>query len=228
MVKLIQRHFFIGMIGAVLLSIFWLSRPDWVAEMRLWKAVGDASLIFLYVTLMLGPVVRFAPQVGKLLSYRRELGIWFAILAILHTILILNGWARWDFKRFMGYEFIPQMDRMVRLESGFGLANLLGLLAVVLALPLMATSADWAVRALGASAWKFLHYGAYTIFYLVVLHTAYFMYIHFTASFHRSPPPNANWFQIPFAVLTASVIALQVAAFIKTLRRRRVRGSTLE
>ena len=64
---------------------------------------------------------------------------------------------------------------------------------------------------------------AYTIFYLVVMHTAYFMYIHFTESFHRASPPNANWFQVPFAVLTAIVIGVQIAAFIVTTKRRKVR-----
>jgi len=191
--------------------------------MRFWRAVGDASLILLYLTLIIGPATRFFHQVGKLVPYRRELGIWFGIFAVLHTILILNGWARWDVERFMGYEFIPEMGRMVRLESGFGMANLLGLVAVVLALPLVATSTDWAVRSLGGSAWKFLHYNAYIVFYLVALHTAYFMYIHFTLSFHRPPPPNPNWFQIPFAVLTAMVLALQAGAFIKTVRDQKAR-----
>ena len=83
----------------------------------------------------------------------------------------------------------------------------------------MATSADWATRALGAGSWKFIRYGAYTIFYMVVLHTAYFMYIHYTTSFHRTVP-EPNWFQVPFAVLTAIVVALQAAAFLKTIARQ--------
>lgn len=123
----------------------------------------------------------------------------------------------------MDYEFIPQAGQSVRLESGFGMANLLGLLAVLIALPLMATSADWAIRALGGQAWKFLHYSTYTIFYLVVLHTAYFLYIHFTMSFHRPPPPDPNWAQIPFALLTVGVIGLQAWAFVATVNRRRNR-----
>ncbi len=225
--RVLRRRAIFGIVGVVLISLFWLSRPDWSGEMRFWRAVGDASLIFLYLTLILGPAARLFPPAGELLSYRRELGIWFGVFAILHTVLILNGWARWNVLRFMGYESFPGLDRMVRLESGFGMANLLGLLAVLLTLPLMVTSADWAVRALGGSAWKFLHYGAYTIFYLVVMHTAYFMYIHFTVSFHRAPPPNANWFQIPFVVLTALVLALQVGAFLKTVRQQRLRAKRL-
>jgi sulfoxide reductase heme-binding subunit YedZ len=177
--------------------------------------------MLLYITLALGPVARFIPRFWLLLPYRRELGIWFGISAIVHTVIIFDGWVNWDVAQFMGYQFIPQLGRTVRLESGFGMANILGLLAVLLTLPLMATSADWAMRGLGGASWKFLHYGAYTIFYLVVLHTAFFLYIHYTDSFHRTTPDEANWFQIPFAILTLAVITLQAGAFFKTVRRQR-------
>ena len=222
---LIARHSVVGLIGALLTYLFWLSRPELVAEMRFWRAVGDASLIFLYVTLALGPATRFLPSISMFLPYRRELGVWFGIFAIVHTIIIFDGWVQWDVFQFMGYQFVPQLQQMVRLEAGFGMANILGLLAVLMVLPLMATSADWATRKLGGSSWKFLHRGAYTIFYLVALHTAYFLYIHYTASFHREPPPNANWFQIPFAVLTMAMLTLRAGAFIKTVRQRTRRTS---
>lgn len=97
----------------------------------------------------------------------------------------------------MGYQFVPQVGRTVRLEPGLGMANLLGLLAVMITLPLIATSADWAMRDLGRSSRKFLHYGAYTIFYLVVLHTVYFLYIHYTASFQRAAPADPTGFRFP-------------------------------
>lgn len=222
--KSIRRHLAVASFGALLVYLFWLSRPDWTSEMRFWRAVGDGSLILLYLTLALGPVARFIPKTGVFLPYRRELGVWFGILAIVHTVIILDGWALWDVSIFMGYQYIPAIDRVVRLESGFGMANILGLLAVLIALPLMVTSADWASRALGAGSWKFLHYSAYSIFYMVALHTAYFMYIHFTTSYHRTVP-ESNWFQIPFAVLTTIVIALQVGAFLKTVARQRRRMS---
>ena len=67
MLGLFRRHVIVGSAGAVLIYIFWLSRPDWVGEMRFWKAVGDASLILLYLTLILGPAARFvqAPAVSS-------------------------------------------------------------------------------------------------------------------------------------------------------------------
>ena len=224
MAYLIRRHLIVGLIGAGLTYVFWLTRPEWSSEMRFWRAVGDGSLILLYMALVVGPAARFVPRARILLPYRRELGIWFGIFAIIHTIIILDGWVLWDFYQFMGYQYIPAIDQTVRMESGFGMANILGLFAVLIALPLMATSTDWATRALGASAWKFLHYGAYTIFYAVALHTAYFLYIHYTMSFHRTVP-DPNWFQIPFAVLTAILVALQIGAYFKTVagHRRRMR-----
>ena len=71
----------------------------------------------------------------------------------------------------------------------------------------------------------YAHGGAYVIFYLVLIHTAYFLFIHFTLSFHKEPPP-VDWFRIPFVVLGATVIALQTAAFVKTVAadRRTMNG----
>jgi methionine sulfoxide reductase heme-binding subunit len=178
------------------------------------------------MALVLGPLTKFVPRMRVFLSYRRELGIWFGVFAIAHTIIILDGWVQWEFLQFMGYQYIPAIDQTVRMESGFGMANILGVLAVLLAIPLMMTSADWATRALGASAWKFLHYTAYTIFFAVALHTAYFLYIHYTMSFHRTVP-EPNWFQIPFAVLTGILIALQTGAFVKTVASGRRRSDRL-
>lgn len=215
------RHVVVGGVASLLVYGFWLSRPQWVAEMRLWRAIGDASLILLYVTLVMGPLARFVPQSAGWLRYRRETGAWFGFLAMAHTVLILNGWARWDLKTFLGYAFIPELGRFVRLESGFGLANLVGLTAMLITLPLVATSADWAVRALGGGAWKVLHYLSYSIFWLVVLHTVYFLFIHFTQHFHRRPPPDPNWFRWPFVALTLAVVILQASAFIKTVQQQK-------
>ena len=43
--------------------------------------------------------------------------------ATLDGALILNGWAPWSSRRFLGYEFVLQLGRGARLEPGFGLAT---------------------------------------------------------------------------------------------------------
>ena len=173
------RHVAVGMLAAVFVGLFWASRPEWDGEMRLWKAVGDAAFLLLLVTLSLGPLSRVARPVTRALAWRRQFGIWFALVAGLHGVLVVHGWARWSLRRFLGYEIVPQLGREARLEPGFGLANLIGLTALVFALVLAATSSDLALRRLGASAWKWLHHSALFIFYLSLLHAGYFLFLHY-------------------------------------------------
>lgn len=183
--------------------------------MRLWKAVGDAAFGLLLLALAAGPLARLVRATTILLSFRRQLGIWFAVTATVHGVLVIHGWARWGLRRFLGYEVIPQLGREVRLEPGFGLANLIGLTAVMFALVLAATSSDRALRRLGAPAWRWLHHSALFIFYLSLLHAGYFLFLHYTASFHKNVPPP-DWFRVPFVVLGVTLLALQAAAFVKT------------
>lgn len=187
--------------------------------MRLWKAVGDAAFVLLLVTLSLGPLARMVRPMSRALAWRRQYGIWFALLALLHGFLVVHGWARWSLRRFLGYEEIQELGREVRLEPGFGLANLVGVTALLFALMLAATSSDRALRRLGAPAWKWLHHSALFVFYLSLLHAGYFLFMHYTVSFHKPVPPP-DWFRLPFVALGTALLVLQSAAFVTTGIRR--------
>lgn len=214
------RHVVVALATAGLAVAFWAGRMDWDATMRTWRAVGDASIVLLFVSLSLGPTARLWRRVGRLLPWRREVGVWCAITAVIHTLLVLDGWVQWDLSRLLGYEYVAELDRTLRLEPGFGLANLVGAVALGWIVVLGITSSDRAVRTLGSSAWKWVHQGAHVIFYLAVLHAAYFLFIHYTASFHREPPP-ANWFRWPLLVMGVTVVVLQWSAWLVTARRHR-------
>ncbi len=223
--KLVYRHTAVLALGTVVSLPFWYGRLDWEPEMRLWRTIGDGSFVLLFLVLTLGPIARLWPVATRWLPWRQELGIWFAIFALAHTLLVLDGWVRWEWMRFFGYQFLLNVGRYARVEPGFGLSNILGIVAMVIALPLMFTSSRWAMKRLGNSAWKWLHVGAYTIFYLVVLHTLYFLFMHYTVSFHRQVPPNPNWFRYPFLVTAILVLGIQMSAFIKTVKKRSVARS---
>lgn len=212
------RHLTVLAVSVVLTAGFWFTRLDWDPEMRLWRAIGDASLLLLLHALLAGPLARVWPATTGFRSWRRETGIWSTGLALAHTVLVFDGWFRWDLLRMLGFDYIPQLGRLARIEPGFGLSNLVGLVALVWLLVLAATSFDRAIAKLGGSAWKWLHTGAYVAFYLVVLHSAYFLFMHYTISFHRPVPPNPNWFALPFVVLSLGVPLLQGWAFFKTIR----------
>ncbi len=221
---MLYRHAVTACLATAVSLPFWLGRLDWDPDMRLWRAVGDGSAVLLLLTLILGPASRHWRAMARLLPWRRELGIWFGVLGLVHTLLVLDGWVRWDWMRFFGYEFVAQLGRYARLEPGFGLSNLAGIVAAAIALPLMITSSNWAVKRLGASSWKWMHYGAYTVFYLVALHTLYFLFMHYTASFHRQVPASPNWFRYPFLFATFLIIAIQMSAFAATVRGRTATG----
>lgn len=222
--NLLFRHLIVALLALLLTLPFWFGRLEWDPEMRLWRAIGDGSFMLLFFTLAIGAVAKLWSPAARLVSWRRETGIWYGLLAFIHTLLIFSGWARWDWMRFLGYEFIPELGRIARMEPGFGLSNLVGLVAIVLTVALVATSSNWAINFLGASAWKWLQYGSYTVFYLVVLHTIYFLFMHYTISFHRIPPNEPNWFRYPFLLLAVIIPLLQASAFIKTVARRAAAG----
>lgn len=202
-----------------LVWVFWRSRMQWSADMRLWKAVGDAAVVLLFLSLAMGPAGRLWRPAAAALPWRRAVGIWSALAALAHFGLVFWGWVQFDVGRLLGYEFVPQLGRTARLEPGFGLANLIGLVALVWMLVMAATSFDAAVRRLGPSAWKWLHTSAYAVFYLVALHTLYFLFMHYTLSFHKNVPPP-DWFRFPMLAFTLTVLALQLAAFFVTRARR--------
>ena len=176
--------------------------------------------------MVIGPLARLWTPARRLLPWRRQLGIWFALAASLHALLIFNGWARWSVSRFLGYAFIPQLGREARWEPGFGLANILGLAALLVGLVLAATSSDWAMRVLGQSGWKFLQAGAYFVFYVGSIHALYFLFIHYTVSFNKQIPPP-DWFRYWFLAMVGVVAILHVAAFVRTVQTSRADAAAL-
>ncbi len=223
------RHLTMALVSAALFYIVWLLNSTWSPDMRLWKAFGGTAFFLLWFTVFIGPASRIFKPLNKIITWRRESGIWFALVGLVHGFLVLNGWVRWSFMGFFGFQYIQEIDMYVRMEPGFGLANLMGLVALIFALALAATSFDKAVGFLGISSWKWLHMFAYVIFYLVALHAVYFAFIHFKPSFQRivtglpiNYPPNPLRYYYLFAIL--SVFLAQIGAYIKTVYRQRRAG----
>ena len=195
------------------------SRAQW-SEMHRWnRAVGDMSVVLVAMSMSIGPLARLWAVFRKAIPWRREIGIYGVLLAIIHTAIIVVGWVDWEFARLFGFEFHPLKESYVMVKHGFGLANVIGIIALVYGLVLALVSNDWSQRVLSGPVWKFLQQSAYVLWMLIVLHTAYFLYLNFL-DYHKSVP-DPNWAQWPFAGLIVFISLLQIASFVKTWRSRR-------
>ncbi len=222
----IYRHLTVLTLAAILGYAFLLSRSEWSAMHRYNRAIGDVSLILVTLAMAIGPTTRLSgwKWVRGVLPFRRELGIYAVVAAAIHTIIILVGWVELDLWRLFGFEFHPDLQRYVMVRHGFALANAAGIVALIYGIVLALISNDFSQRLLGPSVWKFVQQGAYVLWWLVVLHTAYFLFVHFL-DYHRQIP-DPNWAQWPFVGLVLAVIAMQTAAMAVTWRRQRAREST--
>lgn len=45
------RHVGMAAVTALLVFVFWSTRMEWSADMRLWRAVGDAAIVLLFAAL---------------------------------------------------------------------------------------------------------------------------------------------------------------------------------
>ena len=223
------RHLGVAIAGGLFIYLVWSLNSTWSPDMRLWKAFGGGSFFLLWFALFIGPAARVWPPLQRLVSLRREAGVWFFLIVLVHGYLILDGWVRWSFWEFFGYQYIPEVEQYMRVEAGFGIANLAGLMALTFTLTLAATSFDRAVNLLGVSSWKWLHSFSYVVFYLSAIHVLYFAFIHYTPSLLRAvlgQPTNYPDNPLKFYYLAAflSVLVVQIIAFILTVRKQRNSG----
>ena len=201
--RVFLRHVLVGAPAVLIVSLLWFSYLEQSgSEAGLWRAFADTAFIFLFITLSIGPLTVLWKPSLRVLKWRREFGIWFAILALCHGFLIISGLFRWN--------VIGTLS-----QGGLGLANLMGAVALFLALVLAATSSDRAVKYLGIGSWKWLHYFSYVIFYLVGFHAIHNLFI--------SPISPSSWFRYLFLIMLFAVPILQLSAFLKIVMSSRKR-----
>ncbi|MBT7706066.1 hypothetical protein HN747_01325 [archaeon] len=170
------------------------------------KSFSRVSVILLFIVLIIGPIskLRKTEKCSTLLMmpgcWRGELGIWFAIIALAHFLIV--GVPR----KFLGLIEIG--------GSGFGLTNLIGLVALILTLILTVTSFGKVITFLGVESWRKLHGLTYVVFYLVFAHLIYFQ---FFSTYGQIGP---DWFGYLAAVMAIIVILLQIAAFMKIVTKK--------
>ena len=120
------------------------------------RSLGDWTLRFLCLTLAITPL-RHWTGLTALARFRRMLGLFAAFYASLHFC----SYAVFD----MGLDWNDIVRDVAKRPF-----ILVGTLALLLMLPLAATSFNRAIRALGAARWQLLHRLIYVIAGLAILH----------------------------------------------------------
>ena len=120
------------------------------------RSTGDWTLRLLCLTLAVTPLRVLANQ-PALARFRRMLGLTTFFYALLH--FLAYAWLDMGFDAAVIVRDIPKRP-----------FALVGFLALLLMLPLAATSFNRAIRALGAARWQALHRAVYAIAVLAILH----------------------------------------------------------
>lgn len=127
------------------------------------KEFGSLAANLLIAVLFLSPVATITgmPILRLAMGFRRELGVMMAYLATVHAAgYLLDPWYFDSLLRpYFGADILS-MDPQL----------LFGLIGIVLTFPLLLTSNDLSLRALGGRNWKRLHSLVYPLFVVVAAH----------------------------------------------------------
>ena len=160
-------------------------------------ATGYIGLALLAVTLLLGPANVVLRRRNPVSTYlRRDVGIWtgaFSLLHVVAAVFIHTSHGRGFVSSFLHF-FIA--DDGAPLTNSFGWGNWTGLAATIIAVVLLVTSSDAALRVLRAKRWKWLQRLSYALIVLVVAHAFFY------GAFLRMTSPF-TWLLIVSAIAVA-------------------------
>jgi methionine sulfoxide reductase heme-binding subunit len=207
-----KRHFVLAAAAVAIVALAYAATPPPDIRHRLSMGTAYAGLVFLAVSLWLGPwnVLRRRPNPTSF-DLRRDVGIWVGILAVVHTAIGLTVHLRGR----MWMYFFKGLHPLKLQNTQFGFANFTGLAATLLFLMLLAISNNRSLRTLKARRWKSLQRWTYVAFLLTGAHGIAYQLIE-----KRHVP----WV-IVFAAAMTTAAAGQFLGFVQV--HRRLRAQTL-
>jgi sulfoxide reductase heme-binding subunit YedZ len=176
-------------------------------------ATAYPALALLATTLLLGPWNLIRKRTNPISAdLRRDIGIWGAILGIVHTAV--GQFVHLRGRPWLYYIYGPQEHHSGIRHDLFGLANYTGAFSTLILIALFATSNDWSLRKLHTRQWKQLQRWNYAVFGLAGIHT--FAY---QLGVEKQKLP----FVITAIVCVAIALVFQMAGVVLTRRAARER-----
>lgn len=158
------HHLPIGAATIASVLLLYATRPYKDTLTKLSFSTAYPALVLTAVTLLIGPWNVLRSKAMPISSdFRRDVGIWAGLLAVVHTAIGQNVHLRG--RPWLYYVYGPKEAHTLPLRHDlFGFANYTGLASALLLLLLVATSNDYALRALGTPRWKQLQRWNYIAF----------------------------------------------------------------
>lgn len=127
----------------------------------LMRALGTCAVMMLHVVLAIGPLARLDRRFLPLVYNRRHLGVTTFLVALGHAAVAVGY--------YHGFGTVNPLISLLPIPGPLPF-EWLGLAALLVLFVLAATSHDFWQKALGASAWKWLHMLVYPAYGLLALH----------------------------------------------------------
>lgn len=139
---------------------------------------------------------------------RRDLGIWSALLALLHTLYGLQ--VHFIGRMWLYFMFPPEQAPLIPLRYDFfGLTNYLGVLSVILMLVLLLLSNNRAIKKLGMPRWKkWQQRCSYLLIVMLPVHGLIYQIL----------DKRIGGYTLLLGAITASMMTLQLAGMAKFRR----------
>ena len=211
--RLSRHHLPLLLLSTGAIAAIYFTRPYPDVLSRASFATAYPALALLSATLLIGPWNWLRRRPNPISSdLRRDIGIWAAILGIVHAgvgqCVHLRG------RPWLYYVYGPTEHHRGMRHDLFGLANYTGAFGVFLLCMLFATSNDLSMRRFGSRKWKQLQRWNYAVFVLVAVHSF---------AFQGVETQKVRWVATA-ALLVAAAIILQGAGMLQrsiTKARRR-------
>lgn len=164
----------VGTLTAVSLAV----HPRVTAETLILRSTAVAAFLLLNVILAIGPLARLDPRFLPLLYNRRHLGVTMFLLGLVHSVVaVVQFHALGDTNPLVSALTAYRSDYALFRGGALNLAHfpfeIFGAAALVILFLMAATSHDFWLRNLGASAWKALHLSVLVAYALLILHVTY-------------------------------------------------------
>lgn len=170
--RLLRHHLPLALVSIAVTAILYSTRPYPQVIPRLAFASAYPALALICLALLLGPWKLFmGERLAASFDLRRDIGIWAGIMSLFHTGVGQFVHMAGRFWLYYVYDNWQKDHIQPFRHDIFGFSNDTGLIAALIVLPLLATSNDASLRALGTPGWKSLQRWNYGCFGLTALHT---------------------------------------------------------